>query len=129
MRLFGFLGLVITLAVGMYIYSVQIKTIEPSVADGTGPMNATEAPLIAGVRNDLIAIASAERGFLAQEGHYGSLDDLITKEYITIKAERPPYSYSVETSDNSFRVTATRSTPGSPSQLWITDDMSVQATK
>jgi hypothetical protein len=129
MRIFGFIGTVITLAIGMYIYSVQIKTIEPSVADGTVPMNATEAPLIAGVKNDLIAIASAERGYLAQEGHYGSLNELIEKEYITIKAERPPYSYDVETSSGNFRVTATRSAPGSPSQLWITDDMQVQAAK
>jgi hypothetical protein len=129
MRLFGILGTVITLAVGMYIYSIQIKTIEPSVADGTGPMNSAEAPLIAGVKNDLIAIASAERGYLTQEGHYGSLNDLVSKEYITIKAERPPYSYDVETTSSSFRVVATRSTPGSPSQLWITDDMAVQAEK
>jgi len=129
MRLFGILGTVITLAVGMYIYSIQIKTIEPSVADGTGPANAAEAPLIAGVRNDLIAIASAERGYLTQEGHYGSLDDLISKEYITIKGERPPYTYDVETSASNFKITATRSTPGSPSQLWITDDMAVQAVK
>ncbi len=128
MRIFGFLGVVITLAVGMYIYSLQVKAIDPSTA-ATNPANAAEAPLIAGVRNDLIAIASAERGYLAQEGHYGSLDDLIAKEYITIKAERPPYSYAVETSDTNFRVTATRSTAGSPSELWITDDMQVQASK
>ncbi len=128
MRIFGFLGTIVTLAVGMYIYSLQIKAIDPSTA-ATNPASAVEAPLIAGVRNDLIAIASAERGYLAQEGRYGSLDDLISKEYITIKAERPPYSYTVETSDTNFRVTATRSTPGSPSELWITDDMQVQASK
>jgi hypothetical protein len=128
MRIFGFLGTVITLAIGMYIYSLQVKAIAPSAA-ATNPQSAEEAPLIAGVKNDLIAIASAERGYLAQEGHYGSLNDLISKEYITIKAERAPYSYDVETSASNFRVTATRSTPGSPSQLWIADDMQVQAAK
>jgi hypothetical protein len=128
MRIFGFLGTIVTLAVGMYIYSLQVKAIDPSAA-AANPQSAEEAPLIAGVKNDLIAIASAERGYLAQEGHYGSLNDLISKEYITIKAERPPYSYDVETSSGNFRVTATRSAPGSPSQLWITDDMQVQATK
>jgi hypothetical protein len=128
MRIFGFLGTIVTLAVGMYIYSLQVKAIDPSAA-AANPANAVEAPLIAGVKNDLIAIASAERGYLGQEGHYGSLNDLISKEYITIKGERPPYSYDVETSASNFRVTATRSTPGSPSQLWITDDMQVQATK
>ncbi len=126
MRIFGFLGTVITLAVGMYIYSLQVKAIDPSTA-ATSPANAEEAPLIAGVKNDLIAIASAERGYLAQEGHYGSLDELIAKEYITIKAERPPYTYDVETTANSFRVTATRTSKGSPAQLWITEDMAVQA--
>ena len=128
MRIFGFLGTIVTLAVGMYIYSLQVKAIDPSAA-ATNPQNAEEAPLIAGVKNDLIAIASAERGYLTQEGHYGSLNDLVSKEYITIKAERPPYSYDIETSSGNFRVTATRSTPGSPSQLWITDDMQVQAAK
>jgi hypothetical protein len=126
MRILGFLGTIVTLAVGMYIYSLQVKAIDPSAA-ATNPTNSAEAPLIAGVKNDLIAIASAERGYLAQEGHYGSLNDLISKEYITIKAERPPYTYDVETTDNSFRVTATRTTKGSPAQLWITEDMSVQA--
>lgn len=126
MRIFGFLGAVVTVAIGMYIYSLQVKAIDPSAA---GPTNSVEAPLIAGVKNDLIAIASAERGYLAQEGHYGSLDELIAKEYITIRAQRPPYSYAVEISNSNFRVTATRSTPGSPSQLWITDDMQVQASK
>lgn len=128
MRIFGFLGTIVTLAVGMYIYSLQVKAIDPSAA-ATNPQSAEEAPLIAGVKNDLIAIASAERGYLTQEGHYGSLNDLVSKEYITIKAERPPYSYDIETSSGNFRVTATRSTPGSPSQLWITDDMQVQAAK
>ena len=128
MRIFGFLGTIVTLAVGMYIYSLQVKAIDPSAA-ATNPQNAEQAPLIAGVKNDLIAIASAERGYLTQEGHYGSLNDLVSKEYITIKAERPPYTYDVETSSGNFRVTATRSTPGSPSQLWITDDMQVQAAK
>ena len=128
MRIFGFLGTIVTLAVGMYIYSLQVKAIDPSAA-ATGAANSTEAPLIAGVKNDLIAIASAERGYLASEGRYGSLDELISGNYITIKAERPPYTYDVQTSANNFRVTATRSTQGSPSELWITDDMQVQASK
>ncbi len=126
MRIFGFLSVVVTLAVGMYIYSLQVKAIDPSTA-ATSPANSVEAPLIAGVKNDLIAIAMAERGYLASEGRYGSLDELISGDYITIRTERPPYSYDVQITESGYRVTATRTTKGSPAQLWITDDMSVQA--
>jgi hypothetical protein len=127
-RIFGFLGVVVTLAVGMYIYSQQIKAIDPSSA-AMGAANSQEAPLIAGVKNDLIAIAMAERGYLATEGRYGSLDDLVSGDYIAIKTERPPYAYDVELNSNGYRVTATRSTAGSPRELWITDDMQVQTSK
>jgi len=123
MRVFGFLGTVITLAIGMYIYSLQVKAIDPS----TGAIAKEEAPLIAGVKNDLIVIASAERGYLASQGRYASLDELIFGNYITIKSERPPYTYHVEVSPGNFRVTATRTTKGAPAQLWITDAMQIQS--
>jgi hypothetical protein len=123
MRLFGFLGLVITVAIGMYIYSLQVKAIDPT--SGSSAM-ATDAPLIAGVKNDLIAIGSAERGHLASQGRYASLDELISGNYLTVSHGRPPYVYDVEVSAGNFRATATRTTKGSPSQLSITEDMLVQ---
>jgi hypothetical protein len=125
MRLFGFLGTVITVAIGMYIYSLQIKTLQPSAGGGSPE----EVTTITGVKNDLISIASAERGYLASQGRYASLDQLISGNYLTIKGERPPYVYEVEIPSNSssFRATATRTTKGAPAQLWITDDMQVQA--
>lgn len=123
MRVFGFLGTVVTLAIGMYIYSLQVKAIDPS----SGAANKEEAVTITGVRNDLISIGNAERGFLASQGRYASLDELISGNYITIKSERPPYVYDVEISSGSFRATATRTTKGAPAQLWITDTMQVQA--
>lgn len=122
-RIFSFLGLVITMAIGMYIYSLQVKAITP----GAGTGSAAEAPTIAGVKNDLIGIANAERGYLASQGKYASLDELISGNYITIKSERPPYIYDVETMGSTFRATATRTTKGAPAQLWITESMQVQA--
>jgi hypothetical protein len=123
MRAFGFLGTVITLAIGMYLYSSQIKTYHPEMVAGRGqdPVNIT------GVKNDLISIANAERGYMASQGKYASLDELIGGNYLTIRSERPPYIYNVETSGGGFRVTATRTTQGSPAQLWIGDDMQVQS--
>jgi len=116
-------GTVVTMAIGMYIYSLQVKTLNP----GAGTGDPQEVTVITGVKNDLIGIANAERGYLASQGKYASLDDLISGNYITIKGERPPYIYDVETASGSFRATATRTTKGAPAQLWITEAMQVQA--
>ena len=123
-RVLGFLGTIITMAIGMYIYSLQIKTLTP----GAGSGNSEEVATITGVKNDLIGIANAERGYLASQGKYASFDELISGNYISIKSERPPYIYDVEiTSSSSFRASATRTTKGAPAQLWITETMQVQA--
>jgi hypothetical protein len=122
-RAFGFLGTIITMAIGLYIYSVQVRTLTPTTGNG----NSEEVATITGVKNDLISIANAERGYLASQGKYASLDELIGGNYITIKGERPPYVYDVSTIDGSFRATATRTTKGAPAQLWITETMQVQA--
>jgi hypothetical protein len=122
-RIFGFVGTVVTLAIGMYIYSLQVKTLTP----GAGSGSSGDVVTITGVKNDLIGIANAERGYMATEGKYASLDELRAGNYISIRAERPPYVYDVETTSGSFRATATRTTKGAPSQLWITETMQVEA--
>jgi hypothetical protein len=122
-RVFGFVGTIVTMAIGMYIYSLQVKTLTP----GTGSGNGEEVAIITGVKNDLISIANAERGFMASQGKYASMGELISGNYITIKSERPPYVYDVETAAEGFRATATRITKGAPAQLWITEGMQVQA--
>ena len=123
MRLFGFLGTVVTLAIGMYIYSLQVKAIDPSASAATPE----EAALITGVRGDLISIGNAERGYMASQGKYASLDELKAGNYVTIKGDRPPYVYDVEVSAANFRATATRTTKGAPAQLWINENMQIQA--
>jgi len=122
-RVFGFVGTIVTMAIGMYIYSLQVKTITP----GAGSGNPAEVTTITGVKNDLISIANAERGYLASQGKYASLDELTSGNYLTIKNERSPYIYDVEVTAGGFRATATRTTKGAPAQLWITESMQVQA--
>jgi len=126
-RLIGFVGTVVTLAIGMYIYSLQVKTLTPGA--GGGNSNSADVVTITGVKNDLIGIANAERGYMATEGKYASLDELKDGNYISMRAERPPYVYDVETTSGSFRVTATRTTKGAPAQLWITETMQVEASE
>jgi hypothetical protein len=124
-RVFGFLSIVITLAIGMYIYSLQVKTLTPG--GGAGGGNPQDLATITGVKNDLIGIANAERGYQASQGKYASLEELTAGNYLSIKGERPPYIYDVEVTAGSFRATATRTTKGAPAQLWITETMQVQA--
>jgi hypothetical protein len=122
-RALGFVGTIVTVAIGMYIYSLQVKAIDPTAASASK----AEVATIAGVKNDLIAIGNAERGYMASEGKYASLEELTSGNYLTIKGERPPYVYDVEVNSGNFRATATRTTKGAPAQLWITDSMQVQA--
>jgi len=124
-RAFSFLGIVATMAIGMYIYSLQVKAIDPSTKSATG----MEQPTLAGVKNDLIAIANAERGHFASEGKYASIDELVAGNYLTIKHERPPYIYDIEVTSSGFRATATRTTKGSPAQLSITETMQIESSE
>jgi len=126
-RLFGFLGVVIALAVGMYVYSRQV---ESSAAAGAKTPQA--AINITGVRSDLISIATAERRYFASEGKYASFDELISTHYVTVARQRPPYSYEVQTTSSGFRVVANRSgdnTSGTPGQLSVDENMEFQTSE
>lgn len=124
-RLFGFLGLIIVLAAGMYIYSRQIQ--DTSAAAGTNsPQSAVN---ITAVRSDLITIAQAERGYFALEGKYASLDELISSRSLSVARQRTPYSYAVETSGSGFKVIATRNgedNSGTPAQISVDENMKFQ---
>jgi len=122
---FGFVAVIITLGVGMYIYSWQTQ----SSSAAAGVNNPKAAINITGVRRDLISIATAERQYFVSEGKYGSLEELISSNYVTVSRERPPYTYEVETSSNGFRAVATRSSDdgsGAPAQLSVNENMEFQ---
>jgi len=126
--IFGFLSLVIVLAIGMYIYSRQMQS-SSAAAGATNPVGAIN---ITGVKSDLISIASAERRYFATEGKYASLDDLISSNTITVARQRLPYTYSVEVSSGGFRVVATRSgenISGTPAQLSVDENMEFQTSE
>lgn len=127
-RVFGFLSVIIVMALGVYIYSRQAQS--SSAAAGTD--NPKAAIDITGVRGDLMSIASAERRYFATEGKYVSLDELISSDTITVVRKRPPYTYEVRTSDTGFRVIATRAgadTSGMPAQISVDDSMEFQTSQ
>ena len=98
-RTFGLITLIIVVGIGGYIYIGQMQTLTPK---GSAPKAAIE---VTGVRNDLIAIANAERRHFATSGRYASLDELRSNSDITI-TNRPNYSYSAEIGDTTFKISA-----------------------
>jgi hypothetical protein len=126
-RVFGFLSVVIVLAIGMYIFSKQAQS--SSAAGANSPKAAIN---ITAVRSDLISIATSERRYFATEGKYASLEELISANYVTVARQRPPYTYEVETSSTGFRVVATRSgdnTSGTPGRLSVDENMEFQTSE
>jgi hypothetical protein len=124
-RLFGFLGIVIALAVGMYVYSKQAQ----SSSAAAGANNPKAAINITAVKSDLISIATTERRYFASEGKYASFDELISANYLTVARQRPPYTYEIQTTSGGFRVVATRSgedNAGTPAQLSVDENMEFQ---
>jgi 3-hydroxyacyl-CoA dehydrogenase len=62
---------------------------------------------IVGVKNDLIAIAQAERAYQAEHGNYAPLTELISSGALSgAKSDRGGYKYEVESSSTDFRVIA-----------------------
>ena len=122
-RILGFVGLLISAGIIFYLTTKQAQTV--SQAGGGGTLQSAE--VLTGVRGDLLGIANAERQYNAEEGHYGSLDDMVAAHLIPVRSERPPFSYDVQTTPSGFRATATRSGAGSPAQLWIDETMEIQS--
>jgi Tfp pilus assembly protein PilE len=104
---FGVLGLLITAAVGMGIYSYTLKQASP----GPG-MVVTQNISLTGVKTDLVSIAQAERMYYTQNGSYADLDTLSTSGTMNItRTSRDGYTYSATPSADSFTVTATYTAP------------------
>lgn len=123
MRAFGFISLIVVMAIGVYLYSVQLRgTSAPGQA--ANPTAVTDS---VSVKGDLLSIGSAERRFYATEGHYASFDELKEGSYITFPKQKQHYTYDVETSDAGFRATATRDDGGSPAQLSIDESMEIHS--
>jgi hypothetical protein len=125
-RALGLIGTVVTLAIGMYLYSLQVRNLQPA-AGGAGASQ--ETALITGVKMDLLGIANAERGYVAAQGKYASMEDLISGGYLTVRPDRPPYVYDLTITSGGFSANATRTTKGSPSQMWVTESMEVQSSE
>ena len=123
-RAFGFISLIIVIGIGAYIYMRQTQGVMSA-----GSSNPTATVDLIGVRNDLLAIAQAERSHQASQGSYVSIESLRSQGDLTMTRDnRGPYNYSAEITDSSFRIVATYSGPessGMPKTLSVDQTMQV----
>jgi hypothetical protein len=122
-RALGLIGVLIAAAIGFYLYTRQAQ----SVSQGTANPRATID--VAGVKNDLIALANAERRYFASEARYASIDELRSHGDISMPANgRGPFTYSAEVSDSGFRIVANYNGPPRPETQNFSIDETMQIT-
>jgi hypothetical protein len=96
-------GLIVGIALLFGVYEYYLKQM-PTTDPGTAP---TQAISLTGVRNDLLQIAQAERGWVAINGKCASMEELTSANALTMsRSERDGYSYSIACSGADFSVTA-----------------------
>ena len=126
MKVFGLLGLVIAMCIGVYLYTRSAKDAATAAGGAGSPKMAID---VTGVRADLIAFGNAEKQEYALEGKYLSFDDLRAKGTVLPADHRGPFTYTADISDTAFKVTATYSgepIQGAPHSLSIDQTMQVQ---
>ena len=125
----GLLGLVIVLAIGSFIYRSYF-TGPGGDAITMGTNNPRAVADVTGVKNDLLAMAQAERAYMALNGRYTALEDLHNSGELLLdpSRQRLGYSYSAEIADRHFVITAFYSGPatGMPT---LSIDESMQVTQ
>ncbi len=95
-------GLLVVALISILAYRLYFSKLQSSE---TGTPAQTIS--VVGVKNDLVAIAQAERVYQAEHGAYGSLEELKSAEAMTmLKGGRAGYSYEVETTPAGFRALA-----------------------
>jgi hypothetical protein len=106
MRGFGsMLGLLIVVAIAALTYKFYFAS-SPSVSGASASTPAQTIDVV-GVKNDLLAIAQAERLYQAEHGSYALMDDLVSSGAMNLrKSGRDGYTYDVDASTDSFTAIA-----------------------
>lgn len=98
----GFIGLLAVALIGALVYKYYLS--QPQAPGEATPAQTID---VVGVKNDLVAIAQAERLYQAEHGAYASLDELTTSGAMSMKKPgRDGYTYEVQTSAQNFQAIA-----------------------
>jgi hypothetical protein len=103
----GLVGVLIVAGVGLFIFRAEFSGKSGGAAT-MGTDNPRAVVDVTGIEADLTAMAQAERGLLAQNGHYATLEELESSGSVQEGRTkgRFGYTYSVENSEHSFTITA-----------------------
>jgi hypothetical protein len=103
----GLLGVVIALVIGLFIYRTYFT--ETAAVTTMGSNNVRAIADVTGVKNDLIAMAQAERSYRELNGHYAKLEDLHASGDLLVDPARgrEGYMYAADLEDTYFKITAT----------------------
>ena len=99
MRVFGLLGVVIVLCVGLYLYQRDIEAIPEG--------NPQQQIDTVAIRQRLLAIGQTERQYQATNGKYATLAELEAADLLPGGTEQRGYAYTAEISGTGFTITAT----------------------
>ena len=118
-------GLVIVVAIVWFVMKSQFSQ------GPTGGQPPKEVIDVVGVKGDLLAIAQAERIYMASHGAYASVDELQQDGAITFSgANRRGYSYTAEVDDGQhFKITATPTDPVKASWPTLSIDDTMEVTQ
>ena len=119
------LGLVIVVAIIWFVVKSQFTQ------GPTGGQPPKETIDVVGVKTDLLAIAQAERMYLASHGSYASMDQLQQEGSLAFSgASRRGYNYTADVDDGQhFKITGTPSDPAKAGWPTLSIDETMQVTQ
>ncbi len=118
----GIIGLILALAIILFIYKTQFSQGPTAGAPPTQTIDVT------GVKTQLTALAQAERMYLASHGSYASIEQLEQEGSTTLtNATSRGYTYAATPDDGQhFKITATPSDPAKQGWPTLAIDDSMQ---
>jgi hypothetical protein len=118
----GIVALVLVLGIGLFIYKAEFTQ---GPTGGAPPMETID---VAAVRNELLALAQAEKIYLASHGSYASLDQLQQEGSTTVAdGNRRGYGFDATIDDGQhFKITATPTDPAKKGWPTVTIDDTMQ---
>lgn len=100
MRVFGFLGVIVVLCAGLYIYQRSAS----DVTEGGSPQEKIDTVAI---RQRLLTIAQTERQYQATNGKYATLEELAGENLLPGGTEQRGYTFTASITSTGFTITAT----------------------
>jgi hypothetical protein len=121
MRAIGFIGVIIVLCAGFFIYQRRAA----DVMQGGSP---TEQIDVTAIRQRLLTIAQTERQYQASNGKYATLEELAGENLLPGGTQQRGYTYTADVRSGGFTITATPSDAGKRGwpTLEVTESMQVR---